>query len=508
MASGEAGGMTDQPPNDLAAEQCALGGMLLSSAAIPEVTQVIRSLDYYRPRHQVIHEAIVELSERGEPADPVTVGELLAKRGELERIGGAAYLHTLIESVPAAANAVYYARIVADRSERRRWIETATRITQAATSPGIELDRLLEIARAQLNGHGAASGPVSASHRLVLTPASAIEPRPVLWGWQDRLPAGHVGLIPGREGIGKSLLLTWLIAHITRGSLPGVFQSTPRPVFYAATEDSWQHTIVPRLIAAGADRELVYRVEVEAVETSMRIELTMPRDCDLLAAEVKRLDVAMIALDPLMSVIDRAVDTYNDREMRTVLEPLGRLADDTGCMIAALAHFNKNSSDDPLNLVTGSRAFTAVVRSVIAVARDPDADGGGCIVSQVKNNLGRLDLPNLSYVVSPATIETADGHTEVGRLHFTGESSRSVRDILADTGGGAERTERAECAEWLRQELCTGPKRTKGIEAEAENVQGFSKRTLVRARKQLHVQAQQLATGPKGRNEWWLSLPA
>ena len=333
-----------------------------------------------------------------------------------------------------------------------------------------------------------------------------IEPRPVRWGWQDRLPAGHVGLIPGREGIGKSLLLTWIIAQITRGTLPGVFSGTPRPVFYAATEDSWQHTIVPRLIAAGADRELVYRVEVEAIETSMHIELTMPRDCDLLAAEVKRLDVAMLALDPLMSVIDRAVDTYNDREMRTVLEPLGRLADDTGCMIAALAHFNKSSSDDPLNLVTGSRAFTAVVRSVVAVARDPDADDGACIVSQVKNNLGRLDLPNLMYVVKRAIVGTAEGDAEVGRLHFTGESDRSVRDILADAGSGAERTERAECMDWLRQELAT-PKRTKDV-LQAAKAQNFSERTLRRARKQLGVHAYELATGLKGRNEWWLSLPA
>ena len=193
------------------------------------------------------------------------------------------------------------------------------------------------------------------SRRLVLTPASEITPRPVRWGWQDRLPAGHVSMVAGREGIGKSLLLTWQTASITRGTLPGIYADAPRPVFYCATEDSWQHTIVPRLIAAGADLALVYRVEVEAIEatagTSFRVELSMPRDCDLLAAEVKRLEVGMVALDPLMSAIDRTVDTNNDREMRTVLEPLARLADDTGCMIVGLGHFNKSGDADPLNLV-------------------------------------------------------------------------------------------------------------------------------------------------------------
>jgi RecA-family ATPase len=327
----------------------------------------------------------------------------------------------------------------------------------------------------------------------------------VRWGWEDRLPAAHLSLIPGREGIGKSLLVIWITAQVTRGTLPGVFYGSPRPVIYAASEDSWAHTIVPRLIAAGADLELVHRVEVEDIETSMRIGLTVPRHCELLAAEVKRREVAMIALDPLMSMVDCAVDTHNDREMRTVLEPVVTLADDTGCMIVGLAHFNKSATDDPLTLVTGSRAFTAVSRAVIAVARDLDTDDRSCVISQVKNNLGRLDLPNLTYVITSAVVETAEGDAKVGRLHFTGESARSVQDILADAGDPIGRTERAECAEWLRSELTAGPRRTKEIEAEGKE-RGFSQRTQWRARKQLGVQAEQLATGPKGRNEWWLSL--
>ena len=354
-------------------------------------------------------------------------------------------------------------------------------------------------------------GPASALpalRKVVLTPASAIEPLPVLWGWEDRLPAGHLSLIPGREGIGKSLLLVWMIAQITRGTLPGVYEGAPRPVFYAATEDSWQHTIVPRLIAAGADLDLVYRIEVEQIETASRLELTMPRDCDLVAAEIKRLEVALLALDPLMSVIDRNVDTYNDRDMRTVLEPLGRLADDTGCMVVGLAHFNKSATDDPLTLVTGSRAFTAFVRAVVAVARDPESEDGGCVVSQVKNNLGRLDLPNLTYVVQSAVIETREGDARVGRLHFTGESERSVRDILAESGGTlADRTEKAECVSWLREYLGAGPQRTKDVLAEASNAHGFSQRTVERARKQLKIRAEQLPTGQNGRSEWWLALP-
>jgi hypothetical protein len=349
------------------------------------------------------------------------------------------------------------------------------------------------------------------SRRLVLTAASSIAPRPVRWGWEDRMPVGHVSLVAGREGIGKSLFVIDQAAGITRGTLPGVFFGRPRPVFYCATEDSWQHTIVPRLIAAGADLDRVYRVEVETVEATagngIAVELSLPRDCALLAEKITRLGVAMVALDPLMSAVDRSVDTYNDREMRTVLEPLGRLADDTGCMVVGLAHFNKSADMDPLNLVTGSRAFTAVVRAVLVIARDPDADDGTCIVSQAKNNLGRLDLPNLSYIITSAIVDTAEGDARTGKLQFTGESSKSVRDILADTAAASsERTVRAECMDWLRQALCE-PRRSKDVEDEA-HVHGFKSRTLMRARKQLGIRAEQCPTGPKGRNEWWLALPA
>jgi len=345
--------------------------------------------------------------------------------------------------------------------------------------------------------------------RLVLTRASDIAPRPVIWGWTERLPAGHLSLLPGREGIGKSLFMIWLTAQITRGMLPGIYEGSPRPVFYCATEDSWQCTIVPRLIAAGADLELVYKVEIRTIGTTMGnivVELSLPRDCDLLAAEIRRLGVAMVALDPLMSSIDRAVDTYNDREMRTVLEPIARLADETGTMFVGLAHFNKSADIDPLNLVTGSRAFTAVTRAVIAIARDPDADDGGCVVSQVKNNLGRLDLPNLTYVINAVRVKTDEGDTTVPRLHFTGESPRSVRDILADAGSSQERTARTECAAWLTQRLASGPERSKIIEKESE-AQEFKRRTYIRARQLAGVKAEQRPTGPKGRTEWWSLLP-
>ena len=104
--------------------------MLLSKDAIADVVEVLRGVDFYRPAHETIYDAIVDLYGRGEPVDPITVAAELQRRGELQRIGGAPYLHTLSASVPIAANAGYYAEIVREKAILRRLVDAGTRIVQ------------------------------------------------------------------------------------------------------------------------------------------------------------------------------------------------------------------------------------------------------------------------------------------------------------------------------------------------------------------------------------------
>jgi len=140
------------PPHDLAAEQCVLGGMLMSKDAISDVLEVIRPVDHYRPAHQLIHEVVLDLYSRGEPADAVTVANELTKRGEIARCGGAPYLHTLIACVPTAANAGYYARIVRERAILRRLVEAGTRIVQLGYSGDGDADEIVDRAEAEVYG--------------------------------------------------------------------------------------------------------------------------------------------------------------------------------------------------------------------------------------------------------------------------------------------------------------------------------------------------------------------
>src|SRR6202142_663043 len=116
--------------------------MLLSKDAISDVMEVTHPADHSRPAHQLIHEAILDLYGRGEPADAITVSNELTRRGEIARIGGGPYLHTLIASVPTAANAGYYARIVRERAILRRLVEVGTRIVQLGYAGGGEADDL------------------------------------------------------------------------------------------------------------------------------------------------------------------------------------------------------------------------------------------------------------------------------------------------------------------------------------------------------------------------------
>jgi DnaB helicase-like protein len=140
------------PPQDLVAEQSVLGGMLLSKDAIADVVEVLRPGDFYRPAHQLIYECVLDLYGRGEPADAVMVAAELVRRGELRRAGGAPYLHTVIATVPTAANAGYYAEIVAEKAVLRRLVAAGTRVVQLgyAGAGGAAVNEVVDQAQAEI----------------------------------------------------------------------------------------------------------------------------------------------------------------------------------------------------------------------------------------------------------------------------------------------------------------------------------------------------------------------
>jgi replicative DNA helicase len=212
------------PPQDIAAEQSVLGGMLLSKDAIADVVEVVRANDFYKPAHQTIFDVVVDLYGKGEPADPITVSAELTRLGEIGRVGGAPYLHTLLSSVPTAANAGFYARIVAEQAILRRLVEAGTRIVQlgygASGTGGVDdtvdraqqaiydvterrssedytlLEQLMQPTMDELEAIGSRGGSMSG------VPTGFVD----LDGLTNGLHPGQLIVIAGRPGLGKSTL--------------------------------------------------------------------------------------------------------------------------------------------------------------------------------------------------------------------------------------------------------------------------------------------------------------
>ncbi len=138
------------PPQDMAAEQSVLGAMLISKDAIADVSEVLRGPDYYRPSHETIHDAVIDLFGRGEPVDMVTVSAELQRQGHLQRVGGAPYLHTLASNVPIAANAQFYAEIVREKAILRRLVDAGTKIVQIGYAGEGQVDDVVDRAQAEI----------------------------------------------------------------------------------------------------------------------------------------------------------------------------------------------------------------------------------------------------------------------------------------------------------------------------------------------------------------------
>ena len=211
------------PPHDFLAEQSALGGMLLSKDAVADVIETLRGADFYVPKHELIFEAVLTLYSHGEPTDVVAVTDELIKTGELQRAGGADYLHTLTSIVPTAANAGYYASIVSERALLRRLVDAGTRIVQMGYSGQGEALDLVNNAQAEIYGVTGADAaedyvPLEVAVSAAVDEIEAARGRdgqmtgiPTGFSGLDQLTNGlHAGqmiIIAARPAMGKALAL-------------------------------------------------------------------------------------------------------------------------------------------------------------------------------------------------------------------------------------------------------------------------------------------------------------
>ncbi len=290
------------------------------------------------------------------------------------------------------------------------------------------------------NGHGSPDG----SRTVRLTSAAGMLITRTRWLHGDErgghVPLGMITLLAGREGTGKSTTSAWYIAKLTKGELPGEFHGQPKGVVVYATEDDWSSVILPRLVAAGADLNRVYKAEV-VVEEDGDGWLSFPRDLEALAQQCTEHDVALVVIDPIMSVIDGKIDTHKDRDLRKVLEPLQRFAARRHVSVIGLIHFNKTRDNDVLNMVMAGKAFAAVARSVLACIKVPESDDDGEDTDQYmlchpKCNVGPKQ-PSRKYTFTSVGLEASeDGSTPkiwTSKIQWGDTDSRTAQDLLDET---------------------------------------------------------------------------
>jgi replicative DNA helicase len=301
--TGEARQTERTPPHDLLAEQSTLGGMLLSKDAVADVVEVVRGADFYIPKHEIVFDAVLSLYSHGEPTDVIAVTDELTKTGELSRAGGADYLHTLTGIVPTAANAGYYASIVAERALLRRLVEAGTRITQMGYAAEGEVLDLVNNAQAEIY---AVTGSTDSEDYVPLTEAvtvaiDEIEAAKHKDGSMTGVPTGFAeldeltnGLHPGqmiivaaRPALGKSTLaLDFARAAAIKHDMATIFFSL----------EMGRSEIAMRLLAAEASVPL----------QSMRKGTVDSRDWTTIAATRGRINDAPLYIDdsPNMTLVE------------------------------------------------------------------------------------------------------------------------------------------------------------------------------------------------------------
>jgi hypothetical protein len=351
------------------------------------------------------------------------------------------------------------------------------------------------------------------ARRVTLTPASSIEMVSTEWVWQSYLPLGELALLVGREGIAKSTAADTIAARLSRGLLPGIYHGQPKATIICAMEDSWARTIVPRLIAAGADLDRIFRVNVTSAD-GIATGLVLPEDNEELEEVIRKVDAGLVLLDPLLSRLAPRLDSHKDAEVRVALEPIVAIAHRTESAVWGIIHANKTSGRDTGDSIMGSRAFPAVARAVMWVVEDP-RDPATKVLGLTKSNLGSLDVPGFTFQIVPASLggdargrEVTTGQIVWGSSDTSPKSGRDTIDSLRaiTTSVGKMKSAAQEAQEWLLVYLMAADRPVDSSTVKSDGAEaGHTDRNLQRAATEIGVTMANVAGEFPRRTTWSLA---
>jgi replicative DNA helicase len=429
---------TRTPPSDVAAERSILGAMLQSRAAVLDVSDRLTGPEFYRPAHEVIYAAIRRLHDAEEPIDPVTVANRLRADGDLSRCGGGGYLADLFGSTPTAANASYYARIVADLAARRRLIEAGARIAQLAWStdgadlPGLMGDARAEIDAATATHTGDRLRPFSehvteAFDRWDTPDATAI---PTGWHDVDRmlnggLRPGHLFVVAARPATGKSFAATLIASAAAMRGIGCLFVSL----------EMSSAEVTDRVVAAHAgvnlarmttrtldetDWERAARSHTKFLDWPLWIEsgggigLAQVRSR---ARTTVRTGLGMIVIDYLQQLVPAGKAQSREQEVAAISRGLKRLATEFSVPVVAIAQVNRGPANrqDKRPVVTDLResgSIEADADEIVLLHRDDEERPGEVEFHVAKNRHGIEGRVSLGWAPHQARITSLARYPE------------------------------------------------------------------------------------------------
>lgn len=342
------------------------------------------------------------------------------------------------------------------------------------------------------------------SKSVILVSGADMKPVPIDWLWKNWLALGKLHILAGKPGTGKTTIAMSLGATVSSGANwpDGSHNSIGRVLIWSG-EDDYEDTLLPRLLAAGADPEMLSFVA--QYEENGRVRPFDPsRDITSLQQKMVELtDVRLIIIDPIASAI--AGDSHKNSETRRDLQPLVDLAAASNATVIGITHLSKAGGDtDPITRVLGSVAFTALPRVVLLASKYKDHDEADShIMVRAKSNIG-ADGGGFDYSITEAEpIQGVNTNAIIWNDYIDGSAEELLR---VDQSNGREcpkrKTEVSRAAEALESILLNGPEYSNKV-FETMKSQGFSERTVRRA-----VQQRGIVSTKRGDNgRWMLTLP-
>jgi len=354
---------------------------------------------------------------------------------------------------------------------------------------------------------GLTKGPAGGDHTAVTRCLADVPPEPIKWLWPGRVALGKPNLVAGQPGGGKSQLTIAMAAPVSTGSNWPDGASCPQgSIIFISCEDDVGDTIVPRLLAAGADLSRVHvldwvRKPAPDGQSFEQHLFNLSRDVQTLQAFVEELgNVRLIVIDPISAYVG-GIDSHKASDVRGALAPLQTLAAETGAAVVLVAHLNKGSGDgSAIARVGGSGAFVAACRSAWLVEADPqDEERKRRILTPLKNNIGD-DKTGFAFSIQSVDLQGI----ETSRVVFEPDPVVvSASELLrGQQQTDEERGALEDALDFLRDFLKDGAKTTKSVEKAAKEA-GIATRTIERARAKLKIRARKSDSS----GAWVMVLP-